>query len=96
MVHEVRVCVIVCVSNTELNFYLYVRECDECDKLESKGKGWFHFLAIIIIQFSLTPGKIGLAFFTGTVFYIISAPLLGKIADKIVSQITIIIPVLLE
>ena len=43
----------------------------------------------LIVQFSLTPGKIGLAFFAGTAFYIISAPLLGRVADKTVSQVTI-------
>ena len=47
------------------------------------------------MQFSLTPGKIGLAFFVGTVLYIISAPLLGKVADKAVSQITIVIVTIL-
>ena len=35
------------------------------------------------MQFSLTSGKIGLAFSTGAAFYVISAPLLGKIADKV-------------
>lgn len=57
----------------------------------------FHVLALatycLIMQFSLTPGKIGLAFFAGTVFYIISAPLSGKVADKAVSQITLTVPV---
>ena len=42
------------------------------------------------MQFSLTPGKIGLAFFTGAVFYVISAPLLGKVADKVIPVINFV------
>ena len=39
----------------------------------------------IFLQFYITPDKVGLVFLSSSVFYVISAPIAGKIADKIVS-----------
>ena len=41
---------------------------------------------INILQFNLTPDKVGLVFLSSSVFYVLTAPFAGKIADKIVSK----------
>ena len=41
------------------------------------------------MQFSLTPVRIGVSFLSLSVFYMLSAPVAGKLADKIVIKIII-------
>ena len=38
-------------------------------------------------QFSLTPDKIGLGFLADSLFYVIFAPIMGKLSDKTVKKL---------